>query len=68
MSKTSTPEVLCDWCHNTIPLGTPTAIFVTLRGLNVGHMKRDFCSATCLRDWAVCNAGNLDIPEPRRPK
>lgn len=61
--KTSTPEVRCDGCGLTIPLGSPRALFLTLRGIEVKHMKRDFCSWACFAFWAMREAQSPSLAE-----
>lgn len=51
--KTSTTEVRCDACEQPVPARHPSAIFLTLRGPQVGHKKGDFCDAICLAKWAT---------------
>lgn len=51
--KTSTNEVTCDGCGRAIPAMHPTARFVTMRGPNIGHLKRDFHDVQCLLRWAI---------------
>lgn len=50
--KTSSNDVLCDGCGAVIPAMHPTALFVTLRGPQVGHRKADLCGDACLVKWA----------------
>ena len=55
--KTSTSEVRCDACGLAIPRGSPRALFLTLRGIEVKHLKRDFCNWACLSFWAMLEGG-----------
>jgi len=50
--KTGGMEVLCDGCGAPIKPLHPRAIFVTLRGPQVGHKKADVCDVYCLMTWA----------------
>lgn len=49
--KTSTSEVRCDQCQDVIPAMTRLALFVTLRGPDIGHKKADFCDWDCFQRW-----------------
>lgn len=51
--KTTTSEVLCDGCKTVIMVLHPSAIFVTLRGPQIGHKKLDFHDITCFTQWAT---------------
>lgn len=55
--KTSTSKVLCDYCREPIPVFEADAqtnldaVYVTLKGPNIGYKKLDFCSPRCLHYW-----------------
>ena len=65
--KTTTSEVLCDACKKPIPVMHPTAIFITMRGPDIGHKKADLCNAACLLIWVeIMYANTLSFKKEKQ--
>lgn len=56
--KTASMEVVCDGCGQAIKMfdaegnQNKAPLYLTLKGISIGHKKGDFCDARCLAAWA----------------
>ncbi|MDD5304313.1 MAG: hypothetical protein PHS14_14540 [Elusimicrobia bacterium] len=58
-------DVTCDACGVKIALGSKRALFVTVRGIEAKHLKRDFCNWGCFAFWAMREAQSpTPSPDP----